>query len=91
MRVVGRIWPQTNRVWQRFIQFDRMMERTGADPVTAVSERGGVSMAQARNACLRCLSHRECQSWLDRSEGPHNPPVFCPNATILCGWTLKSR
>lgn len=91
MPIAERPWPQTSRVLQRFTQFDQMIDLTGTDPLAAVRESGGASMAQARNTCLRCLLHRECQNWLNQTDGPTDPPAFCPNADALRDWARNTR
>lgn len=91
MPIVQQSWPQTARVWQQFTQFDRMMDLTGADPIAAARDLRGAAMAQARNTCLRCPLHRECQNWLDQGYAPSEPPAFCPNARALRSWARNSR
>lgn len=59
------------------------MERTGVDLGRAARKSGGASIAQARNIYLRCMSDRQCRSWLERTEGLAGPPEFCPNAALL--------
>lgn len=90
VQVPERPWPQTDKVWQQFVQFDRMMERTGVNPVTAVRENQGESMARARDICLQCLAHRECRNWLLGTEGMRQPPEFCPNADFFRRWGHKA-
>lgn len=67
-----------------------MMERTGVEPVQAVRKAGGMAMAQARNTCLDCLSHRECRNWLQNTEGLQFPPDFCPNADFFRACVRRS-
>lgn len=72
-------WPQTRRIWRQFAQMDLMMARMGVDPLLAIRESSGSSMAQARDICLNCKLQRECLSWLDQPNDPAHDTGFCPN------------
>lgn len=74
-----RRWPQTDRVWQQFALMDLVMERTGVDPAVAVRTAGGAALAEARDTCLGCASHRECRNWLEGGGDLAALAGFCPN------------
>lgn len=73
-----RKWPQTDRVWRQFAQFDRVMDRLQVDPGLAVRMDGGAAMKQARNICLACVCQQECRSILE-GHAAGAVMAFCPN------------
>ena len=78
----ARHWPQTDRVWRQFGQFDLVMERTRVDPTLAARKDGGTAVAQARDICLTCLHQKQCRSLLDQDDGGAIMS-FCPNADFF--------
>lgn len=80
-------WPQTNIVWRQVVHMDLVMKRLDVDITTAARRSGGAAIADARDACRACLSHRRCRDWLEQRAEPSDLAQFCPNAAFFeeCG------
>lgn len=78
-------FPIFNRVHAQAELMDRMMARTGADPLVAIRRDGGASWYEARSRCIDCVADRLCRQWLDTSscDGPQDVPAFCDNRAFI--------
>ncbi len=78
-------FPIANRVFDQADLLDRMMSRTGVDPVVAIRSDGGASWREARSRCIDCAADRLCRDWLDAApcNGPLHVPTFCPNGEFF--------
>ena len=83
MRHQAEQWPMFTRVLQQAQRMDAMMERLGVDRALAARKDEGRAFAQARLACLHCLSASQCEWWLAHVEGAPEPPAFCPLAAFF--------
>lgn len=78
-------FPLVNHVFAQAELMDRMMARTGADPLVAIRCDGGRSWYNARSRCIDCVAHRLCRHWLDTNSGnaPLEVPEFCANRAFI--------
>lgn len=85
--------PMLNRVFRQVQLMDWMMERVGADPVTAAREDAGMAWYEARTKCIGCCSGAQCREWLARARSPAKPPAFCHNTDFLrrCSEAARRR
>lgn len=77
-------WPVFKRVMQHAALMDRMMDRSGVEPLAAVRLDQGSAWYEARTRCIECAHGVECQRWLDPPEvGDRGVPEFCVNANFF--------
>jgi hypothetical protein len=77
-------WPMFRHVCVQAEAFDRMMERTGVDPVAAALIDGGAAFLAARAHCISCPAAAACRRWLAEATAvPAAPPAFCANAAFI--------
>ena len=78
-------FPIFNRVHTAADLMDRMIARTGADPLIAIRRDGGTSWFEARSRCIDCVSERLCREWLDTDSCEERPdvPEFCVNRAFI--------
>jgi hypothetical protein len=78
-------FPIFNRIHAQADLMDRMMERTGANPLLAIRRDGSASWCEARSRCVDCAADRQCRDWLDAgpSNGPQGAPAFCANSDFI--------
>ena len=78
-------FPVANRVFAQADLMDRVMARTGADPLVAIRCDGGTSWCEARSRCIDCAADRLCRDWLDTNLGnePLDVPAFCANRAFI--------
>jgi hypothetical protein len=78
-------FPIFNRIHTQADMMDRMMARTGANPLIAIRRDGGTSWYEARSRCIDCVADRLCRQWLDTgpSDERQEVPAFCVNRTFI--------
>lgn len=78
-------FPIFNRVQTQADLMDRMMARTGADPLVAIRRDGGTSWYEARSRCIDCVADQMCRHWLDVGpcNGRQEVPAFCANRDFI--------
>jgi hypothetical protein len=62
---------------------DRMMERTGVNPVEAACVDGGLAWLEARTKCNFCRHVVKCCNWLEGSDTRITPAEFCLNSEFF--------
>lgn len=78
-------FPIFKRIHTQAALMDRMMARTGADPLVAIRRDGGTSWYQARSRCIDCVADNLCRQWLDASscDEQQDVPAFCANRAFI--------
>jgi hypothetical protein len=78
-------FPIFNHVVEQAELTDRMMARTGVDPLVAIRRDGGASWLQARSRCIECAAVSSCRKWLDSEPcaPPQSAPAFCANRSFI--------
>jgi hypothetical protein len=78
-------FPIFNRVLAQADLMERMMARTGADPLVAIRRDGGTSWHEARSRCIDCVADDLCRHWLDTPpcNEPEDVPAFCANSAFI--------
>jgi hypothetical protein len=78
-------FPIFNRIHTQADLMDRMMARTGANPLIAIRRDGGASWYEARSRCIDCAADRLCRQWLDAGscDERQEVPEFCANRTFI--------
>jgi len=87
-------FPIFNRILAQAELMDRMMARTGADPLVAIRRDDGASWLEARSRCADCIADKLCRRWLDTNpcHEPLDVPTFCVNrAFIQSCWGPEER
>ena len=78
-------FPVFNRVLTQAGLMDRMMQKTGVDPLEVIRKDQGASWYEARTRCIDCVSVQHCRAWLEAEHGDGRPiaPQFCPNSALF--------
>lgn len=78
-------FPIFNRVVSQADLMDRMMARTGADPLIAIRRDGGAAWHEARSRCVDCVADEQCRRWLDSilCDELQDVPAFCANSAFI--------
>jgi hypothetical protein len=78
-------FPIFNRVIAQTDLMDRMIARTGADPLVAIRRDGVAAWHQARSRCVDCVADEQCRRWLDSTpcDEPQDVPAFCANRAFI--------
>ncbi len=78
-------FPIFNRIHAQADLMDRMLTRTGTDPLVAIRRDGGASWYEARSRCIDCVADKLCRHWLETEPctGPQDVPAFCANRAFI--------